>query len=198
MRERTVQPPSCLPPAADEGSRHLMRACACLVVLVGLVLGSHDDGSTQPGRVPRIGYLATHPAWTPYFHSAMKNQGYVEGTNLRVEWRVSDLEPGHLRTFAQELVALGVDLIFVDSTPAALAVKSATERLPIVFAALVDPVWHGPGRRIAETWRQPDRNDAHDPGCNGQAGAATQGGCPGRVDSSDLVEPHAPARTRSG
>ena len=120
-----------------------MRACACLVVLVGLVLGSHDDGSTQPGRVPRIGYLATHPAWTPYFHSAMKNQGYDEGTNLRVEWRVSDLEPGHLRTFAQELVALGVDLIFVDSTPAALAVKSATEKLPIVFAALVDPVGTG-------------------------------------------------------
>src|SRR5215831_9281918 len=143
MRERTVQPPSCLPPAADEGSRHLMRACACLVVLVGLVLGSHDDGSTQPGRVPRIGYLATHPAWTPYFHSAMKNQGYVEGTNLHVEWRVSDLEPGHLRIFAQELVALRVDLIFVDSTPAALAVKSATEKLPIVFAALADPVGTG-------------------------------------------------------
>ena len=101
------------------------------------------DGSTQPGRVPRIGYLVTHTAWTPYFHSAMKNLGYVEGTNLRVEWRASDLDPGHLRTFAQELVGLGVDLIFVDSTPAALAAKSATERLPIVFAALVDPVGTG-------------------------------------------------------
>ena len=101
------------------------------------------DGSAQPSRVPRIGYLATHTTWTPYFHSAMKNLGYVEGTNLRVEWRVSDLEPGHLRTFAQELVGLGVDLIFVDSTPAALAAKSATERLPIVFAALVDPVGTG-------------------------------------------------------
>jgi len=87
--------------------------------------------------------MTTHTAWTPYFHSAMKNQGYVEGTNLHVEWRVSDLEPGHLRTFAQELVALRVDLIFVDSTPAALAVKSATERLPIVFAALADPVGTG-------------------------------------------------------
>jgi putative ABC transport system substrate-binding protein len=120
-----------------------MRACACLVVLVGLILGSYDDGSTQPGRVARIGYLVTHTEWTPYFHSAMKNLGYVEGTSLLVEWRVSDLEPGHLRTFAQELVALGVDLIFVDSTPAALAVKSATERLPIVFAGLADPVGSG-------------------------------------------------------
>src|SRR2546425_4334970 len=115
MTEGTVKLASYVHPAADERGRHLKRACACLVVLVGLVLGSHDDGSTQPGRVPRIGYLATHTAWTPYFHSAMKNQGYVEGTNLLVEWRVSDLDPGHLRTFAQELVALRVDLIFVDS-----------------------------------------------------------------------------------
>ena len=101
------------------------------------------EAQQAAGRVPRIGYLATHSAWIPYFHSAMKNQGYVEGTNLLVEWRMSDLEPGHLRAFAQELVALRVDLIFVDSTPAALAVKSATERLPIVFAALVDPVGTG-------------------------------------------------------
>jgi putative ABC transport system substrate-binding protein len=61
-----------------------------------------------------------------------------------VERRVSGLSPDHLRISAKELVALRVDLIFVDSTPAALAAKSATETLPIVFAALVDPVGTGP------------------------------------------------------
>jgi putative ABC transport system substrate-binding protein len=120
-----------------------MRACACLIVLVGLVLGSHTDGSTQPSRVPRIGYLVTHSEWNHFFHSAMKNLGYVEGTSLLVEWRVSDLTAGQLRTVAQELVGLRVDLIFTDSTPAALALKSATERLPIVFAGLADPVGAG-------------------------------------------------------
>ena len=73
----------------------------------------------------------------------MKNLGYVEGTSLLVEWRVSDLTTGQLRTVAQELVGLRVDLIFTDSTPAALALKSATERLPIVFAGLADPVGAG-------------------------------------------------------
>jgi len=69
--------------------------------------------------------------------------GYVEGTSLLVERRVSDLTTDQLRTVAQEIVGLRVDLIFTDSTPAALALKGATERLPIVFAALVDPVGTG-------------------------------------------------------
>jgi putative ABC transport system substrate-binding protein len=135
-----------------------MRAWACLLVLVGLVLGSHADGSAQPSRVPRIGYLVTHPEWNHFFHSAMKNLGYVEGTSLLVEWRVSGLTAGQLRTVAQELVGLRVDLIFTDSTPAALALKSATERLPIVFAGLADPVGAGlvaglprPGGNVTRT-----------------------------------------------
>jgi len=120
-----------------------MRAWACLVVLIALVLGTPADGSTQPGRVPRIGYLVTHPEWSDFFQSAIKNVGYVEGTSLLVERRVSDLTTDQLRTVAQEIVGLRVDLIFTDSTPAALALKGATERLPIVFAALVDPVGTG-------------------------------------------------------
>jgi hypothetical protein len=55
--------------------RHLRRAYACLVVLVGLVLGAPTDGKTQAARVPRIGYLVTHTEWAAYFQSALKNQG---------------------------------------------------------------------------------------------------------------------------
>lgn len=133
----------------------LMRAWFCLLFLMGLALSSHAEDSTRSGHVPRIGYLATHPAWTPYFHSAMKSLGYSEGKDLVVVWRVSDQAPAHLQAIAQELVALGVDLIIVDSTPAALAAKSVTERIPIVFAGLADPVGAGlvaslsrPGGRV--------------------------------------------------
>jgi putative ABC transport system substrate-binding protein len=120
-----------------------MGACFCLLFFVGLALASHADDITRSGHVPRIGYIATHPAWTPYFHSAMKNLGYSEGKDLVVVWRVSDEGPAHLRAIAQELVALGVDLIFVDSTPGALAAKSVTEKIPIVIAGLADPVGAG-------------------------------------------------------
>jgi putative tryptophan/tyrosine transport system substrate-binding protein len=121
----------------------MIRACACLLFFVGLTVASHADDSTRSGRVPRIGYLATHTTWTPYFNSAMKNLGYREGENLVVVWRASDQAPAHLQTVAQELVALGVDLILVDSTPGALAAKGVTEKIPIVFAGLADPVASG-------------------------------------------------------
>jgi len=71
---------------------------------------------------------------------------------------VSDDKLDPLPTFARELVVLGVDLIFVDSTPAAIAVKSATDRIPIVMAGIADPVGVGlvaslpkPGRNITGT-----------------------------------------------
>jgi putative tryptophan/tyrosine transport system substrate-binding protein len=110
----------------------------------GLLAAPLAAAAQHLSKVPHIGYLVTHPEWAAYFPASMRNLGYVEGTNLLVERRVSDnLSPDHLRTVAQKLVALGVDLIFVDSTPAALAAKSATERLPVVFAALADPVGTG-------------------------------------------------------
>jgi putative ABC transport system substrate-binding protein len=120
-----------------------MRTCACLLLSIGLAVPTHADDSTRSGRARRIGYLATHTTWTPYFNSAMKNLGYKEGENLVVVWRVSDQAPAHLRAVAQELAALEVDLILVDSTGGALAAKSVTEKIPIVFAGLGDPVGTG-------------------------------------------------------
>jgi putative tryptophan/tyrosine transport system substrate-binding protein len=121
----------------------MIRALTFLILLAGLVRPLHADDSAQPERIPRIGYLATHATWTRYFHSAMKDLGYLEGKNLIVVWRLSDEKPEHLTSAAQEFVALGMDLIFVDSTPGALAAKGATNRIPIVIAGLVDPVGTG-------------------------------------------------------
>jgi len=135
-----------------------MRRIGLAAVVALSLLGAPADGRAQTSRVPRIGYLVTHTEWATYFQSALKNQGYVEGTNLLVERRVSDLSADRLQASAQELIGLGVDVIFVDSTPAALAAKSATERLPIVFAALADPVGTGvvaglsrPGGKVTGT-----------------------------------------------
>ena len=127
-------------------SRTIMRFRVFGIILflaLGILSTPLASDAQQSAKVPRIGYLATHPAWTPYFNSAMKNLGYNEGKDFVVIWRVSDEGPAHLRAIAQDLVALGVDLILVDSTPAAFAAKSATERIPIVIAALADPVGSG-------------------------------------------------------
>jgi putative ABC transport system substrate-binding protein len=60
-----------------------------------------------------------------------------------IEYRDAEGKPERLPALAAELVALKVDVIVTGSTPAALAAKQATKTIPIVFAALADPVTSG-------------------------------------------------------
>ena len=77
------------------------------------------------------------------FKQALRQLGYIEGQNLIVEYRSGD---GHIERFPQlaaELVGLNVDIIITRGTPAALAAKKATATIPIVMAAIGEPVETG-------------------------------------------------------
>jgi putative ABC transport system substrate-binding protein len=69
--------------------------------------------------------------------------GYAEGRNLVIERRYSEGKADRFPDFAAEMVRLKVDLIIVITTPAALAVKSATKTIPVVFPTAIDPVGAG-------------------------------------------------------
>jgi putative ABC transport system substrate-binding protein len=69
--------------------------------------------------------------------------GYVEGKNLAIEYRSADGRPERFPELASELVRLNVDLIVTRGTPAALAAKNATGRIPVVMASSGDPVTSG-------------------------------------------------------
>lgn len=77
------------------------------------------------------------------FLEELKNLGYVEGENLNIDWRIVDEDFDRLPKLAAELVALRVDLIFVDSTLAARAAHNATAAIPIVLTEVSDPVGSG-------------------------------------------------------
>jgi putative ABC transport system substrate-binding protein len=76
------------------------------------------------------------------FHKAMRELGYVEGSNIRYEYRwaygIMDRLPG----FAAELAALPVDVIVAGNNPSIAAAQRATSTIPIVMIA-VDPVRNG-------------------------------------------------------
>ena len=74
------------------------------------------------------------------FGQGLKEVGYIEGQNLTIEYRWGPGEYDRLRTLAAELVSHQVPLIFAGSPPAALAAKSATGTIPIVFMSGADPV----------------------------------------------------------
>jgi len=73
----------------------------------------------------------------------LRDLGYVEGGTIVIEYRGAEGKPERLPALTAELVALKVDVIVASGTPQALAVKEVTRTLPIVFAAVADPIASG-------------------------------------------------------
>jgi putative ABC transport system substrate-binding protein len=73
----------------------------------------------------------------------MRELGYVEGTHYRIDYRSADGQAEKFPEIAAELVKLPVDLIVTRGTPAARAAKAATATIPIVMAAIGEPLGVG-------------------------------------------------------
>jgi putative ABC transport system substrate-binding protein len=104
----------------------------------------------QTDRVRRLGILMGYAegdteakALLLEFAQALSEFGWIEGRNLRVEIRWAPGRIDLMRTFAKELVSLQPDVILADSTPVTAALKHETTSIPIVFAAVADPVGSG-------------------------------------------------------
>jgi ABC-type uncharacterized transport system substrate-binding protein len=119
-------------------------------VTLGLLAAPLAAGAQQEGKVYRVGVLAfgPRPSLAPLdsllnLLQRLRELGYVEGQNLRVEWQSADNRTDRLPQLAAELVRLRVDVIVVPSTQPALAAKQATTTIPIVMTAASDPVETG-------------------------------------------------------
>jgi putative tryptophan/tyrosine transport system substrate-binding protein len=77
------------------------------------------------------------------FRQGLRDFGYVEGTNIIVEYRWAEGRYERLPELAAELVRSNVDLIVTHATPGSLAAKRATTTIPIVMASIGDPVASG-------------------------------------------------------
>jgi putative ABC transport system substrate-binding protein len=100
----------------------------------------------QAAKVYTIGVLAlTAPnpdRLLAALRQGLREAGYIEGRNLRLEIVTADAKPELLAKKAAELVRLQVDIIVAFFTPTALAAKQETSEIPIVMAA-GDPVATG-------------------------------------------------------
>jgi ABC transporter substrate binding protein len=101
----------------------------------------------QPAKPPTIGALVignTNPEqfWRE-FRQGLRDLGYIEGQNIRFEFRSAAGQADRLPELAAELVRLKVNIVVTWFTPAALAAKQATREIPIVMADTGDPVGNG-------------------------------------------------------
>src|SRR5271165_4645586 len=113
----------------------------------GLLVAPLDTEAQPAGKAYRLGILANtrevlRTSWDEFFRE-LRDRGYVEGKNLSIEWRYSEGHGERWPELATELVGLKVDVIVVNTTPAALAAKKATSTIPIIITSAIDPVGAG-------------------------------------------------------
>jgi putative ABC transport system substrate-binding protein len=124
------------------------------VIAGGLLAAPLAAEAQQAAKIARIGYLTPNLAAFPHlqeaFRQGLRDLGYVEGGNVVIEYRDAEGKFERLPTLAAELVALKVDVIVAPGTPQALAAKQTTRTLPIVFAAVADPVASGVVTSLAQ------------------------------------------------
>jgi hypothetical protein len=101
-------------------------------------------------RVRRIAVLMTNAEDDPEgwmraaaFRQGLRELGWTEGQNLRIDWRWSGGDVERMRDYAAEAVALAPDLIVANGAAHLSAVKQATRSIPIVFVLVSDPVGQG-------------------------------------------------------
>jgi ABC transporter substrate binding protein len=96
----------------------------------------------QGDRMRRIGVL------TPFYDKtdisrALADLGWIDGRNLRMDFRLGGVDINRMQALAKELVGLQPDVILAATVPVTAAVQRETRTIPIVFANLGDPVASG-------------------------------------------------------
>jgi putative tryptophan/tyrosine transport system substrate-binding protein len=115
-----------------------------ITLLGGVAVWPLAARAQQP-TMPMVGFLDSQSRTfadvvLPAFRQGLKDNGYVEGENVAIEYRWAENQIDRLPELATELVRGGAALIVAGAPPAALAAKAATTTLPIVFGVGHDPV----------------------------------------------------------
>lgn len=115
-----------------------------LVAALGSLLAP-SVGAQAVNRVHTVGVLSLSSRsgveqYLDDFRDGMREEGFVEGRNLKLEQRYGDHDFRKVERLADELVRLKVDAIFAPSTWAVHGAKAATSTIPIIFTNVNDPV----------------------------------------------------------
>src|SRR4051812_10144997 len=121
-----------------------MKRLEFIAATVALLVSPRRSWAQGPRR--RVGFLAIGDGSGKALNrtelallDGLRNHGWIDGRNLTMEYRFSD-PPGRLPASVAELIAFSPDVLIAAASTAAVALKSATATIPIVFVAVADPV----------------------------------------------------------
>ena len=104
----------------------------------------------QPERMRRIGVLMIWREADPLsqkgrtaFEQALGRFGWIEGKNIRIDYRFAAGDPALFKAYAAELVDLMPDAVIASTGAGVAALREQTHTIPIVFVILADPVGQG-------------------------------------------------------
>jgi len=104
----------------------------------------------QADRMRRVGVLESRAADDPegrarlaVFAQGLRELGWTEGRNVRIDYRWGTVDADRYRTYAAELVALAPDVILASASVSVAALQHTTRTVPIVFVNVIDPVGAG-------------------------------------------------------
>jgi len=128
---------------------HAMERRTFVALVSGGLLAAPFVAEAQPaGKVYRIAYLGNSSAaleseLVAAFRQGLRDLNYVEGQNIAIEYRWAEGRYDRFPALVAEAVQLKVDVIVTAGTPAILAAKEGTRTIPIVMAAIADPIAAG-------------------------------------------------------
>jgi putative ABC transport system substrate-binding protein len=120
------------------------------ITVVGAAAWPLAGHAQQPERIRRVGVLMPFPEFDPKtqaivtaFSQALGRFGWVEGKNIRIDYRFAAGDPTLYKTYAAELVGLSPDVLLAGASPAVSPLRQQTHTIPIVFVLTVDPIGLG-------------------------------------------------------
>jgi putative ABC transport system substrate-binding protein len=129
------------------------------LTILALCLAVATLAARAQTAIHRIGFLGnSNPALEANlvgpFRDGLRDLGYIEGSNIAIEYRWAEGDYTRFPRLITELIAAKVEIIVTAGTPATLALKKATTSIPIVMIAVGDPV----GTGIVPSLRLPGGN----------------------------------------
>jgi putative ABC transport system substrate-binding protein len=133
----------------------LNRRTLLMAIGTAAVRPPYSFAQQNPRKLRRIGWLvpgrqAEQDSILEEYRRGMRELGYVEGHTVETEYLYADGHLDRLSGLAAKLVRDKVDVIVTVSTPASLAAKRATDKIPVVFAASADPISSGVVTSLAQ------------------------------------------------